>query len=40
MIAGVGVQALFQRAGGQPQRLPPRSHLYRLEVQVRDGRAA
>jgi hypothetical protein len=36
MIAGIRVQALFQRAGGQPQRLPPRRHLHRLEVQVRD----
>jgi len=40
MIAGVGSQALFQRTGGQLQRLPPRRHLRRLQVQIRDRLAA
>jgi hypothetical protein len=40
MIAGVGIQALFQSAGGQTQRLPSGRHLHRFEIQFGDrGRA-
>ena len=35
MIAGIGVEPLLQRAGGYPQSLPPRRHLYRCEIQFR-----
>jgi hypothetical protein len=40
LIADVAIQALFQRAGGQRQRLPRRRHLHGLEVQVRYPPAA
>jgi hypothetical protein len=36
MIAGVGVQALFQCTRRQLQSLPPRRHFHRLEIQVGD----
>jgi hypothetical protein len=34
MIGGVGVQALFQCARGETQRLSPRRHLYGFEIQI------
>ncbi len=37
MIAGVGIQPLFQRARGQPQSLPPRRHFHGFEIQILDG---
>jgi len=37
MIAGVGVQPLFQSSRGQPQSLPPRRRLQRFKIQVLDG---
>jgi hypothetical protein len=37
MIAGVGIQPLFQCARGQPQSLPPRRDLQGFEVQILDG---
>jgi hypothetical protein len=40
MIAGIGVQSLFQGARGQPQSLSPRRCLQRFEVQALDGLAA
>jgi hypothetical protein len=40
MIAGIGVELLFQGAGCQAQSLPPRRHLYRFQIQVRDRRTA
>jgi hypothetical protein len=32
MIAGIGIQPLFQGARGQPQGLPPRGCLQRFEI--------
>jgi hypothetical protein len=40
MIAGIGVQPLFQGARGQPQSLPPRGCFQRFKVQVSDRLAA
>ncbi len=40
MIAGIGIQPLFQGSRGQPQSLPPRGRLQRFEIQVLDGLAA
>jgi hypothetical protein len=36
MIAGVRVEPLFQRTRCQAQRLAPRCHFYRFEIQVGD----
>jgi len=36
MIAGVRVEPLFQRARCQAQRLAPRRHFDRFEIQVGD----
>jgi len=36
MIAGIGVELLFQGAGCQAQSLRSRRHLYRFQIQVRD----
>jgi hypothetical protein len=40
MIAGIGVQPLFQRTRRQAQSLPPCRHFHRLKVQVGDRLAA
>jgi hypothetical protein len=40
MIAGVGVQALFQRTRRQAQSLPPRCYFHRLEIHLGDRLAA
>jgi hypothetical protein len=40
MIAGVGVQALFQGTRCQLQSLPPGCHFHSLEIQVDDRLAA
>jgi hypothetical protein len=40
VIAGIGIQPLFERSCGQTQSLAPRSHLDGLEIQVLDGLAA
>jgi hypothetical protein len=37
MIAGVGIQPLFQCARGQPQSLPPCRRLQGFEIQILDG---
>jgi hypothetical protein len=37
IIAGVGVQSLFQGAGGQPQSLPSSRHFQGFEIQLLDG---
>jgi hypothetical protein len=37
MIAGVGIQPLFQGSRGQPQSLPARGCFQRFEIQVLDG---
>ena len=40
MIAGVGIQPLFQRPCCQTESLPPRRHLHSFEIQIADGLAA
>jgi hypothetical protein len=40
MIAGVGIQPLFQCSCGQLQGLPPSRHLQGFEVQILDGLTA
>ncbi len=40
MIAGVGIQPLFQRSRGQMQSLPPSRRLQCFEIQVLDGLTA
>ena len=40
MIAGVGIQPLFQRSRGQMQSLPPSRGLQCFEIQVLDGLTA
>jgi hypothetical protein len=40
MIAGIGIQPLFQGAPGQPQSLSPHGCLQRFQIQVLDGLAA
>ena len=40
MIAGVGIQPLFQCSCGQPQSLPPRRHLQGFEIRILDGLTA
>jgi len=40
MIAGVGVQPLFQRMRGQAQSLAPCRHLYRFQIQFGDRLAS
>jgi hypothetical protein len=40
MIAGVGIQPLFQGSRGQAQSLPPRRHLHGFEIQILDGLTA
>jgi hypothetical protein len=40
MIAGVGIQPLFQCSRGQPQSLPPRRRLHRFEIQIANRLAA
>jgi hypothetical protein len=37
MIAGAGIQPLFQRSRGQPQSLPPRRCLQCFQIQMLDG---
>ena len=37
VIAAVGVQPLFQRAGRQPQGLTPRRHFQRLKIPLGCG---
>ncbi len=37
MIAGIGIQPLFQCSRSQPQSLPPRRRLQRFKIQVLDG---
>jgi hypothetical protein len=36
MIAGIRVESLFERTRGQAQRLAPRRHFDRFEIQVGD----
>ena len=36
VIAGIGIQPLFERSCGQTQRLAPSSHLDGFEIQVLD----
>jgi len=40
MIAGVGIQPLFQRSRGQPQSLSSRGRFQCFEIQVLDGLTA
>jgi len=40
MIAGIGIQPLFQGSRGQPQSLPPRGCLQCFEIQILDGLTA
>jgi len=40
MIAGVGIQPLFQCSRGQPQSLPPRRVLQCFQIQILDGLTA
>jgi len=40
IIAGIGIQALFQRSRGQTQSLPPRRCLHGFEIQIANGLAA
>jgi hypothetical protein len=37
MIAGVGIQPLFQSARCQPKSLPPCRHLQGFEIQILDS---
>jgi len=37
MIAGIGIQPLFQCSRGQAQSLPSRRHLEGFEIQILDG---
>jgi hypothetical protein len=37
MIAGIGIQPLFQCSRGQAQSLPPRRRLQGFEIQILDG---
>jgi hypothetical protein len=37
VIAGIGIQPLFQRSCCQAQSLPSRRHLHGFEIQVLDG---
>lgn len=36
MIAGIGVELLFQSARGQTQGLPPGRHLHGFKIQISD----
>ena len=40
VIAGIGIQPLFQRSGSQTQSLPSCSHFDGFEIQVLDGLTA
>jgi hypothetical protein len=40
VIAGIGIQPLFQRSGSQTQSLPSCGHFDGFEIQISDGLAA